>query len=154
MERVALGSLFVKEGTTMVAKEILESIGQADSERTLKAVQGLTSGTYQVSITRQDEWRVSGVVANGKAYDVSVGVDSFFACSCADFAYRQAICKHMVMLTMVATQEQPREEECDHKAPYGSVTGCEKCGSKYLHEGEHRPNLKLARVREGFYSGQ
>ncbi len=113
----------------MVAREILAKVGQADSERTLKAVQGLTSGTYQVSITRQDEWRVSGVVANGRSYDVIVGVDGFFACSCADFAYRNVICKHVVMLTMVATQEQPLE-------------------------GEHRPNLRLAKVREGFYSGQ
>ena len=81
------------------------------------------------TVTLQDEWRVSGVVANGKVYDVSVGVDGFFACSCADFAYRQAICKHVVMLTMVATrehQERPLEGE---------------------------GNLKLARVREGFYSG-
>ncbi len=109
----------------MVAREILAKVGQADSERTLKAVQGLTSGTYQVTVTLQDEWRVSGVVANGRSYDVSVGVDGFFACSCADFAYRHAICKHVVMLTMVATQEQPQE-------------------------GERKPNLKLARVREGF----
>jgi len=112
----------------MVAKEILESIAKAGQERTLKAVQGLTSGTYQVSITWQDEWRVSGVVANGKAYDVSVGVDGFFACSCADFAYRQAICKHVVMLALYAgshPQKQPLEEK-------------------------HMPNLKLARVREGF----
>lgn len=29
--------------------------------------------------------------------------------------------------------EQAEEDVCDHKAPYGSVTGCERCGSKYLH---------------------
>ena len=124
-----MATLSVKEDI-MVAKEILEQVGQVDPERLLKAVQGLASGTYQVTITRQDKWRVSGTVANGKAYDVSVGVDGFFACSCADFVYRQAICKHAVMLTMVATQEHQEQPQ----------------------EGEHRPRLKLARVSPHFYS--
>ncbi len=107
----------------MVSAEILSQAAKAGSERTLKAVQGLTNGTYQVSITKQDEWRVSGTVANGKAYDVSVGVDGFFVCSCGDSVYRGNVCKHAVMLVMVATQEQPQE-------------------------GEH--NLRLAKVREGY----
>jgi len=110
----------------MVSTEILNQAAKAGSERTLKAVQGLTNGTYQVSITRQDQWRVNGVVANGRAYDVSVGVDGFFACSCSDFAYRGIVCKHVVMLTMVATQEHQEQPQ----------------------EGE--PNLRLAKVREGY----
>jgi len=95
----------------MVAKEILEKVAKADSERTLKAIQGLTSGAYRVTVTVQDEWRVSGTVANGdgKAYSVSVGSDEFYACECPDFAYRRAICKHAVTLALYVIQH-PREE--------------------------------------------
>ncbi len=117
----------------MVAREILESVAGAGQERTLKAVQGLTSGAYQVSITVQDEWRVSGTVANvdGKAYSVSVGSDEFYACECPDFAYRRAICKHAVTLALYAIQH-PQEGSQPGGVPQEPLI---------------RPGLKLARVR-------
>ena len=112
----------------MVAKEILEKVAQADQERTLRAIQGLTSGTCQVTLTAQSEQEVSGTVMNGnsKAYSVTVGSDGFYACSCPDFAHRKAICKHMVALALYAIQNP--QEKIQQK-PLG------------------RLGLKLARVR-------
>ena len=98
----------------MVSTAVLKTVTRAGPERMLRAVQGLTSGAYRVTVTLQDEWRVSGVVANGKAYDVSVGVDGFFACSCADFAYRQAICKHAAMLVLYAENHPLKGEHFGH----------------------------------------
>jgi uncharacterized Zn finger protein len=69
---------------------------------------------------------VWGLVRNGedKVYSVQVAHGSA-SCSCPDFAYRHTICKHALALALYAIQhpeEQPQE-------------------------GEHKPNLKRARVR-------
>ncbi len=130
-----------------------EFMDNMDLGRLQRAARGLQDGSLNVVVEGQDEDAVWGLVRNGgdKCYSVQVA-HGYASCECPDWSFRHQhglnACKHALALVLAAVREQPREGECDHKAPYGSVTGCEKCGSKYLHEGE--PNLKLARVREGF----
>ncbi len=121
---------------------VIERIAEGVSgERLQRACTGLMSGAYQVTVTRQEEGYVAGYVKNGREYGVTF-TGTMTTCSCPDSMYRGKVCKHQAILAMYVIQhpqEQPCEGEkvCDHKAPYGSVTGCKKCGSKYLHEGEH-----------------
>ncbi len=92
----------------MVAKEILEKVAQADQERTLRAIQGLTSGAYEVKVTRQEEGHVAGYVRNGREYGV-VLTSEMTTCSCPDSMYRGKTCKHQTMLALHVIQH-PREE--------------------------------------------
>jgi len=57
----------------MVQKEILSVVADAGIERTMKAVQGLTSGDFQVTITAQDERGVAGLVEHKSVYKAVVG---------------------------------------------------------------------------------
>ena len=112
----------------MVAKEILARVAEADSERTLRAIQGLTSGVYTVRVARQTECEVQADVANGdgKTYFVTLATTGC-RCSCPDFIYKNRSnrpCKHAVLLALYAIQ-QPQE-------------------------GEHKADLRLTKVRPGF----
>lgn len=106
-----------------VAKEGLERVAQADWERTLRAIQGLASGAYTVSLTAQNG-EVSGTVTNGdgQAYSAAVTRSGLYRCSCPDYTYRRVICKHLVILAIHAIQQQEEIQQ-------------------------PKPSLKLARVR-------
>lgn len=100
-------------------------------ERLQRAVSGLVSGEYEVTVARQEERHVAGYAKNGKEYGV-VLTDTMTACSCPDSMYRHVTCKHQAMLALYVL--------------------------RYPEEEEHKPNLKLARVRStdeqeraGFY---
>ncbi len=111
-----------------MANVIERVAGRVSGERLQRAVSGLVSGEYQVTVTRQEEGYVAGYVKNGREYGVTL-TDTMTTCSCPDSMYRHQVCKHQAMLAMYLiqlAQDKPREEE------------------------EHRPNLKLAKVREGF----
>ena len=118
----------------MVATTVLQKV---DGKRLQKAVEGLVSGAYTITVTARGEEKVSGYVVNGdgKEYGVVLTQGQTF-CGCPDAMYRGVTCKHMVILALNVIRN-PQER------PQG---------------GEHRPNLKLARVRttvelerEGFY---
>ena len=90
----------------MVAREILEMVAPADSERTLKAVQGLTSGAYRVEVVRATNCEVQANVINRtKTYATTIATTGPF-CSCPDAVYRRngRPCKHAVMVALVAAK--------------------------------------------------
>ncbi len=110
----------------MVATTVLAKV---DGKRLQKAVEGLVGGTYEVKVARHNEGEIRGFVRNGdgKEYGVALTGEQSF-CSCKDALYRGTACKHSVALALYVIrhpQDQPQE-------------------------GERKPNLNLARVREGF----
>ena len=109
-----------------IATQILANV---EGQRLQKAVEGLVSGGYTITIASQGEQEIRGFVANGdhKDYGVVISQDHSF-CSCKDAMFRQIICKHMVALGLY-TIRNPQEE---------------------AKEEESKPNLKLAKVRPGF----
>ena len=111
-----------------------EFLAHVDLARLQRAARGLQDGSLDVVVEGQDEGAVWGLVRNGsdKVYSVQVA-HGYASCSCPDWAYRHrhgmAVCKHGLALALTATQDHPQEQPLERK---------------------HRPNLKLARVREGF----
>jgi uncharacterized Zn finger protein len=108
-----------------IATQILAKV---DGKRLQKAVEGMVSGAYEVKVTRHSEGEIRGFVRNGdgKQYGVALGEQGF--CSCPDALYHASTCKHQVALALYVIRN-PKDQP---------------------QEGERKPNLKLARVREGF----
>ncbi len=109
-----------------IATQILANV---EGQRLQKAVEGVVSGAYTITIASQDEQEIRGFVVNGdhKDYGVVIGQEHNF-CGCKDAMFRQIMCKHMVALALYTIrnpQEEPTKEE-------------------------RKPDLKLARVRPGF----
>ena len=114
----------------MVTQAILAKV---DGPRLQKAVEGLVSGAYIVSVTEQGETEVRGFVANGdgKQYGVVLTEEHAF-CSCPDAMYRKAVCKHATLLALYVIRT-PKAEEKEGTGP------------------EERPyNLTLVKTRKGF----
>jgi len=112
----------------MVATTILAHV---EKGRLQKAVEGLVSGPYTITVTGQNEAEIRGFVKNGdgKEYGVVLSEGHVF-CSCPDAMYRHTICKHALALALY-TIRNPQTEAEKEEAP--------------------RPiNLKLAKVRPGF----
>lgn len=68
---------------------------KVDGKRLKSAVEGLVSGDYTITVTRQDEDRVSGYVVNGEGKEygvVLIGKQTF--CGCPDAMFRGTVCKH------------------------------------------------------------
>ena len=102
----------------MVATTVLAKV---DGKRLQKAVEGMVSGAYKVTVTRHSEEEVRGTVRNGdgREYGVALTGKQTF-CSCKDALYRGVTCKHSVALALYVIrnpQEQPQEGE--HKADLG-----------------------------------
>ena len=76
----------------MVTQTILEKV---EGQRLQKAVEGLVSGAYTITVTEQSETEIRGFVANGdgKQYGVVLSEGQAF-CSCPDAMYRKVVCKH------------------------------------------------------------
>jgi hypothetical protein len=117
----------------MVTQTILAKV---DGRRLQKAVEGLVSDAYTITVTEQSEAEVRGFVANGdgKLYGVVLTTEHAF-CSCPDAMYRKSICKHAVLLVLHViripkTDAKPDETEEE--------------------TGEQPVNLKLGKVRKGF----
>src|SRR5262249_46854846 len=101
-----------------------------------KAVEGLVSGAYTITVTEQGERQIRGFVANGdgKEYGVVLTAGQTF-CSCRDAMYRKGICKHAVALALYVIR----------------TPGAEGKPAETGEEPEERPvNLKLGKVRKGF----
>ena len=117
----------------MVTQTVLARV---EPGRLQKAVEGLVSGAYAITVTAQGEAEIRGFVTNGdgKEYGV-VLTDGQAFCSCRDAMYRKGICKHAVALALYVIRT-PRAE--GKPAETGE-------------EPEERPvNLKLGKVRKGF----
>jgi len=126
----------------MVATAILEQVGQADPERTLRALAMVDSGGYRVTVSEVGSDVVKATV--GKRIGKGFGGQPVFqpylvtltgtatSCTCPDATYRGKVCKHQTLVALHVIRN-PQEEPS---------------------EVEHKPNQRLAKVREGFYSGQ
>lgn len=76
----------------MVTTTILSKV---EAGRLQKAVEGLVSGAYTITVAAQSEQEIRGFVANGdgKQYGVVLTEEHAF-CSYPDAMYRKAVCKH------------------------------------------------------------
>ena len=85
-----------------VATTILAKVEQG---RWQKAVLAWSSGAYSITLTRQSEQEVRGLVANGdgKEYGVTLAEGRSF-CGCKDHMFRGGICKHMLALALHVTR--------------------------------------------------
>jgi predicted nucleic acid-binding Zn finger protein len=110
----------------MVTHSILATV---EKGRLQKAVEGLVSGAYAITLASQTEAEIRGFVANGdgKQYGVVLTEGHAF-CSCPDAMYRKSVCKHAVVLALHVIRT-PKAETVEEERP---VT------------------LKLGRVRPGW----
>jgi uncharacterized Zn finger protein len=110
----------------MVTQSILATV---EKGRLQKAVEGLVSGAYTITVTGQSEAEVSGFVANGDGtqYGVVLTEDRAF-CSCPDSMFRHTVCKHAVVLALHVIRT-PTAEAVEEERPV---------------------NLRLGRVRPGW----
>ena len=101
----------------MIVTQILAKV---DNERLQRGVEGLASGAYSITLTRQTEDEISAYVANGdgKTYSVTLTDERSF-CGCGDAMFRGKTCKHAVALSLhvirnpraEAKQEEPITEQ-------------------------------------------
>src|SRR5262252_5709758 len=94
----------------MIATQVLAKV---DGQRLQKAVEGLVSGSYIITVTDQSETELRGFVANGDGheYGVVLSEEQSF-CSCKDAMYRKGICKHAVLLALFTIRNpQPTEQK-------------------------------------------
>jgi predicted nucleic acid-binding Zn finger protein len=105
-------------------------LAKVEAGRLQKAVEGLVSGAYHITLTGQSETEVRGFVANGdgKEYGMVLTEEHAF-CSCPDAMYRKVICKHAVVLALYVIRMSQPEVETEEARPV---------------------NLKLGKVRKGF----
>jgi len=124
----------------MVSTAILEQVGQADPERTLRALAMVGGKEYRVTFSEVGSDVVKATV--GKRIGKGFGGQPVFqpylvtlsgtvtSCTCPDATYRGKVCKHQTLVALYVIrnpQEQPSE-------------------------GEHKPSLKLAKVSPHFHS--
>jgi len=90
---------------------------KVEAERLGKAVEGLVSGAYRVTLAQQGDKEIRGFVANGdgKEYGVVLSEGQAF-CSCKDAMYRRSLCKHATVLALYTirtskVEENPQDEE-------------------------------------------
>src|SRR5215831_11588002 len=109
----------------MIATTILSTV---DTERLQRGVEGLASGAYTITVTRQTESEISAYVTNGdgKQYSVTLIAGRAF-CGCGDSMHRGKTCKHSVALALHVIRT-PQSE---------------------VNKEEKEPNLKLGKVRVG-----
>src|SRR5947209_1807294 len=106
----------------MGARQILAKV---DGQRWAKAVDGLASGTYTVTLTRREAGYVAGYVKNGTEYAVTLA-EGRATCSCRDAMYRHTTCKHQAILALWLAWH-PQQEQA---------------------QAERTPDLRLAKVRQ------
>jgi len=91
-------------------------LAKVDLARLKKAAQGLETGTLQVLLEGRTESAVWGLVRNGEdtVYTVQVA-HGYASCSCPDYTFRRAICKHALALALYAIDhpEEPTERKPD-----------------------------------------
>jgi hypothetical protein len=83
-------------------------LATVEGNRLEKAVSGLGSGAYAVTVTRQGEAEMRGLVKNGdgKEYGVTL-LEGAATCSCPDALYRGVVFKHAVALALHALRTPP-----------------------------------------------
>jgi hypothetical protein len=104
-------------------------LATVEKGRLQKAVEGLVSGAYQITPTRQTDTEVRGLVRNGDGREYGVTLlEGAATCSCPDALYRGVTCKHATVLALhVIRNPQVGERPTEGQAP----------------------DLRLAKVRRG-----
>ena len=105
------------------------TLAHVEATRLQKAVEGLISGSYTLTLTSVSEAEIRGFVANGDGQEYGVVLtESQAFCSCKDAMYRKGLCKHQALFALyVIRNPQPVERK-----------------------EEREPNLKLGKTRPGF----
>jgi uncharacterized Zn finger protein len=84
------------------------TLARVDTERLQRGVEGLASGAYRITMTRQNEDEISAFVANGDGVDYSVTLTAMRSfCSCRDSMFRAKCCKHAVAVALHAIRNPP-----------------------------------------------
>ena len=111
----------------MVTQTVLAKV---EVGRLQKAVEGLASGAYAITVAEQSEEEIRGFVTNGdgKEYGVVLTPERVF-CSCKDSMFRHTTCKHAVLLALYIIRTPQTEAETEEERPV---------------------NLTLGKVRKGF----
>jgi hypothetical protein len=113
-------------------------LNKVEGARFQKALEGIREGRYHVKLTFRSDEEVRGLVhtADGNAYGCTLTPEGAF-CSCPDALYRGIICKHAVILAVVALREMaPHVPDSDRMSqPVNSLPA---------------PDLRLAKVRQDF----
>src|SRR5262245_66280192 len=95
----------------MLTTHILATV---ETGRLQKAVEGLVSGAYAITLASQSETELQGFVRNGdgKEYGVVLSEGQAF-CSCKDAIYRKGVYKHAVVLDLhvIRTPEEAHPTE-------------------------------------------
>jgi hypothetical protein len=117
----------------MIATTVLAKV---EAGRLQKAVEGLVSGAYTITLASQSDAEIRGFVANGdgKEYGVVLSESNAY-CGCKDAMYRHGVCKHAVALALHVIRN-PKEETT------AVETTAEPTAQPF--------NLKLGKVRKGF----
>jgi hypothetical protein len=105
-------------------------LAKVEVGRLQKAVEGLASGAYIITVAAQSETEIRGFVTNGdgKEYGVVLTPERAF-CSCKDSIFRHTICKHAVVLALYVIRTPQTETETEVNRPV---------------------NLSLGKTRKGF----
>lgn len=84
------------------------TLSRVDTERLQRGVEGLASGAYSITMTRQNEDEISAFVSNGDNQQYSVTLTAMRAfCGCKDRMFRGKTCKHAVALALFAIRNPP-----------------------------------------------
>jgi len=112
-------------------------LSKVEDARFHKAVEGMRSGAYTVTITLRGEEEIRGFVRTiwGKVYGCTLTTTGAF-CSCPDALYRGNICKHAVILALSAIRNPVSLRFPTEPEPSLTVG--------------HAANLQLAKVRQDF----
>jgi hypothetical protein len=91
---------------------ILGAMQSISPDRLQKAVCGLADGTLTVTVTRQTEAEIRGLVRNGdgRTYGITLTQTGAF-CSCPDALYRATTCKHAVALALYTLRQPEAKQE-------------------------------------------
>ena len=131
----------------MVTQTVLAKV---EKGRLQKAVEGLVSGAYAITVTGQSESEVSGFVANGdgKQYGVVLTAARAF-CSCKDAMFRHSICKHAVVLALHVIRTPKPEAKEERPVNLNLVKTRRGFPSRHRSEGlgEHAGSLKPSQGR-------
>jgi uncharacterized Zn finger protein len=86
------------------------TLARVDNEKLQRGVEGLASGAYNITVTRQNEDEISAYVANGdgKTYSVALTATKAF-CGCGDAMFRGKTCKHATALALFVIRNPKME---------------------------------------------
>jgi uncharacterized Zn finger protein len=96
----------------MITNQILATV---EPKRLQKAVEGLVSSAYTITVAQQSEAEIRGFVANGQEYGVVLSEGQAF-CSCKDAMYRHTVCKHAVALALFVIRRPQTEAKAQAEA--------------------------------------